>query len=187
MSDMKLIFEKSRRDADASRCGAGRARGERRTCCRSRDADRSARLPEVSEPDLVRHYTALSAGPRRGQRVLPMGSCTMKYNPASARKWRRAGFTDIHPLQGDATSQGCLALIDHLSPACADYRMDAMTFQPAAGAHGEWTACCLSPLPPQPGEDRPMMLVPIRPTEPIRPARPGGFRVQPVPRLRRRR
>lgn len=97
-------------------------------------------LPELSETDISRHYSALE---RRAHGVnngfYPLGSCTMKYNPKINEKtaaW--SGFCDIHPLQPQNTVQGCLKALslcnDYL---CAITGMDAMTFQPAAGAHGE--------------------------------------------------
>ena len=104
------------------------------------------RLPEVSENDLSRHYNALA---RRSFGVCdgfyPLGSCTMKYNPkineviASFFK-----FTDIHPLQPKHTAAGCetvYALAEKY--LCGITGMDAMTFQPAAGAHGEFTGVLL--------------------------------------------
>ncbi len=99
-------------------------------------------LPEVAEVDLVRHYTNLSRmayGVDNG--FYPLGSCTMKYNPkvdedAAALK----GFTDIHPLQGIESVQGCLEALDMLKGyLCEITGMDEMTLQPAAGAHGEFT------------------------------------------------
>jgi len=102
----------------------------------------SMNLPEIAEVDLVRHYTNLS---RRAYGVdngfYPLGSCTMKYNPkinedAAALK----GFTNIHPLQDIKTIQGCLEAMDILSGyLCEITGMDAITLQPAAGAHGEFT------------------------------------------------
>lgn len=99
-------------------------------------------LPEVSELQLVRHYTALS---RRNFGVdngfYPLGSCTMKYNPKVNEKVARfSGFNAIHPLQDEETVQGALELLYRLQTNLeAITGMDAMTLQPAAGAHGEWT------------------------------------------------
>lgn len=103
-------------------------------------------LPEVSENDISRHYTELAGevhGVNNG--IYPLGSCTMKYNPklgelAAAMR----GFTDIHPLQPDSTVQGCLKAMDELGKSlCAVTGMDAVTLQPAAGAHGEFTGLLL--------------------------------------------
>ena len=99
-------------------------------------------LPEVSEPDLVRHYTALS---RRNYGVdngfYPLGSCTMKYNPKTNEAVvRLADFSHIHPYQPEETVQGALQLMWELQEALAAITgMDAVSLQPAAGAHGEWT------------------------------------------------
>ncbi len=105
-----------------------------------------AELPEVAEVDLVRHYTNLS---RKAYGVdngfYPLGSCTMKYNPKideDAAELR--GFTDVHPLQPINTVQGCLEAMDMLAGfLCEITGMDALTLQPAAGAHGEFTALSL--------------------------------------------
>lgn len=104
------------------------------------------RLPKVSENDLSRHYNALA---RRSFGVCdgfyPLGSCTMKYNPkineVIANLFK---FTDIHPLQPKHTVSGCqtvYALAEKY--LCGITGMDAMTFQPAAGAHGEFTGILL--------------------------------------------
>ena len=103
-------------------------------------------LPQVSETELTRHYTALAKrvhGVNDG--FYPLGSCTMKYNPKINEDMAALpGFTQIHPLQPESTVQGCLAvyaaaeqLLDEITG------MDAMTFQPAAGAHGEFTGLLL--------------------------------------------
>ncbi|WP_039944325.1 aminomethyl-transferring glycine dehydrogenase subunit GcvPB [Thermicanus aegyptius] len=104
--------------------------------------DEEARLPEVSELDLVRHYTALS---RRNHGVdsgfYPLGSCTMKYNPKINEDVARLpGFLHLHPYQPEEQIQGALELLYHLQQDLAEVTgMDAVTLQPAAGAHGEWT------------------------------------------------
>ncbi|HZX44871.1 MAG TPA: aminomethyl-transferring glycine dehydrogenase subunit GcvPB [Candidatus Nanoarchaeia archaeon] len=99
-----------------------------------------AELPEISEVDVVRHYTNLA---RRNFGVdngfYPLGSCTMKYNPKVNEDISRfSGFTECHPLQ--PFSQGSLELIYRLERLlCEICGMDAFTLQPAAGAHGELT------------------------------------------------
>ncbi|MFA9559412.1 aminomethyl-transferring glycine dehydrogenase subunit GcvPB [Evansella sp. AB-rgal1] len=101
-----------------------------------------AELPEVSELQIVRHYTALS---RRNHGVdsgfYPLGSCTMKYNPKINEDVARfPGFAHIHPYQPESTLQGALELMYKLQNSLAEITgMDAVTLQPAAGAHGEWT------------------------------------------------
>ncbi|WP_409297816.1 aminomethyl-transferring glycine dehydrogenase subunit GcvPB [Peribacillus sp. SCS-26] len=101
-----------------------------------------AELPEVSELDIMRHYTALS---KRNHGVdsgfYPLGSCTMKYNPKiNEAVARYNGFAHIHPLQDESTVQGALELMYDLQEHLIEITgMDEVTLQPAAGAHGEWT------------------------------------------------
>ena len=103
-------------------------------------------LPEVSETEVTRHYTALCKqvhGVNDG--FYPLGSCTMKYNPKINEDMAALpGFTAIHPLQGEETVQGCLAVYGQAADLLEEVTgMDAMTFQPAAGAHGEFTGLLL--------------------------------------------
>lgn len=99
-------------------------------------------LPELSEIDVVRHYTELS---RRAFGVdngfYPLGSCTMKYNPkVNEAVAALPGFTRLHPLQNEKDCQGALELLYRLGEQLkAISGMDAVTLQPAAGAHGEYT------------------------------------------------
>jgi glycine dehydrogenase subunit 2 len=101
-----------------------------------------AELPEVSELDIMRHYTALS---RRNHGVdsgfYPLGSCTMKYNPKINENVARfPGFSHVHPLQEEETAQGAMELLYDLQEHLKEITgMDEVTLQPAAGAHGEWT------------------------------------------------
>ncbi|SDD60273.1 aminomethyl-transferring glycine dehydrogenase subunit GcvPB [Sporomusa acidovorans] len=102
----------------------------------------AAELPEVSQLELMRHYTELSArnfGVDSG--FYPLGSCTMKYNPKiNEDACRLPGFAFIHPLQDTETVQGALAVLYHMQQYLAEIAgMDAVTMQPAAGAHGELT------------------------------------------------
>ena len=104
------------------------------------------KLPEISEVDLDRHYTELSKqthGVNDG--FYPLGSCTMKYNPRIDEETAaNAGFTQIHPLQPEESVQGCLkVLYDAEKYLCEITGMDGMTFEPAAGAHGEYTGLLL--------------------------------------------
>lgn len=102
--------------------------------------EKELELPEVSELDVVRHYTLLSNknfGVDTG--FYPLGSCTMKYNPkinedmASLSK-----FTGLHPYQPVETSQGALELMHELGEMLSEIAgMEAFSLQPAAGAHGE--------------------------------------------------
>jgi glycine dehydrogenase subunit 2 len=101
-----------------------------------------AALPELAEPEVVRHYVNLSqlnyavdAG------FYPLGSCTMKYNP-KLNEWaaRLPGFAGLHPMTPDSAAQGTLQLLFELEEQLAEISgMDAVTLQPAAGAHGELT------------------------------------------------
>ncbi|MGI8383385.1 aminomethyl-transferring glycine dehydrogenase subunit GcvPB [Robertmurraya sp. P23] len=103
-------------------------------------------LPEVSELDIMRHYTALS---KRNHGVdsgfYPLGSCTMKYNPKiNENVARMAGFAHLHPLQDESSVQGALELMYDLQEHLIEITgMDEVTLQPAAGAHGEWTGLML--------------------------------------------
>jgi glycine dehydrogenase subunit 2 len=100
------------------------------------------RLPEVSERDLVQHYTRLS---QRNWAIdvgaYPLGSCTMKYNPKLAEDAAALpGFAQLHPLADDDLVQGALELLGTLEQAlCEATGMARLTFQPAAGAQGELT------------------------------------------------
>ena len=99
-------------------------------------------LPEVSEPDTVRHYTNLSdMNFRVDTGFYPLGSCTMKYNPKINEEIAgMAGFQDIHPLQPRSTVPGVMKLYCDLSSALSEITgMAAFTLNPFAGAHGELT------------------------------------------------
>ncbi len=104
------------------------------------------KLPEVTEGDVVRHYTNLS---RLNYAVdtgfYPLGSCTMKYNPKLNEQVASfPGFSEIHPYQDQKTIQGALELMYELEEALKKITgMDAMTLQPAAGAHGEYTGIAI--------------------------------------------
>ncbi len=99
-------------------------------------------LPEVSEVDVVRHYTNLSMlnyGLDAG--FYPLGSCTMKYNPKINENMAALdGFKNLHPYQPVEQVQGALALMYELQEMLAEIAgLETMTLQPAAGAHGEFT------------------------------------------------
>ena len=103
-------------------------------------------LPELSETEISRHYTALAKrahGVNNG--FYPLGSCTMKYNPRINDEMAALpGFAAIHPLQPKETVQGCLEALELLDKyLCEITGMDKMGFQPAAGAHGEFTGLLL--------------------------------------------
>ncbi|MCR1954476.1 aminomethyl-transferring glycine dehydrogenase subunit GcvPB [Clostridioides mangenotii] len=104
------------------------------------------RLPEISEVDLIRHYTNLSNknfGVDTG--FYPLGSCTMKYNPKINEDMAsNPNFTEIHPYQPVDTVQGSLELMYNLSQMlCEITGMDDVTLQPSAGSHGELTGLML--------------------------------------------
>ena len=106
-------------------------------------ADTPPDLPQVSELDLMRHFTHLSQKNYGvDTQFYPLGSCTMKYNPkVNERVARLPGFTDVHPYARIDEVQGALELIYNLEGAlCAITGMQNFTLQPAAGAHGELTA-----------------------------------------------
>lgn len=99
-------------------------------------------LPEVSEVDVVRHFTRLSQknyGVDAG--FYPLGSCTMKYNPKmNEAAARLSGFANAHPVQPEAAAQGALALLHELDGMLSEITgMARVSLQPAAGAHGEMT------------------------------------------------
>ena len=96
------------------------------------------RLPEVSELDLVRHYTQLAHRQFSiDANFYPLGSCTMKYNP-KLHEEAAALFTDLHPNQDPSTAQGALELLYNLQEDLSTLTgMDAYSLQPAAGAHAE--------------------------------------------------
>src|SRR5438046_3036067 len=102
--------------------------------------DGLAGLPEVSELEVLRHFLRLSQWNYSAATTLyPLGSCTMKYNPVVNEAIARLpGFAGLHPLVPDALAQGALELLAGLEAALATITgMDAVTLQPAAGAHGE--------------------------------------------------
>ncbi len=102
----------------------------------------AAALPEVSELDIVRHYTRLShRNFSIDEGFYPLGSCTMKYNPKLHEEVARLpGFARLHPYARDELAQGALRLLWELEEELVEISgMDRVTFQPAAGAHGELT------------------------------------------------
>ncbi len=104
------------------------------------------KLPELSETDISRHYTKLAQrtfGVNKG--FYPLGSCTMKYNPrVNEEVASMQAFTGVHPLQPEHTVQGCLEVMVTAEKYLGEITgMDKMTFQPAAGAHGELTGILL--------------------------------------------
>ncbi len=102
----------------------------------------AAALPEISEIEIIRHFTRISTwnyGVDTG--LYPLGSCTMKYNArVNEVAARREGLANAHPYQPEKLSQGALKILQLLSECLIEITgMDAITLQPAAGAHGELT------------------------------------------------
>ena len=141
---MKLIYEKSERGRRASSLPrpdlpAGEIPAELRR-------KQPPRLPEISEPELVRHFTALADrtfGVDTG--FYPLGSCTMKHNPrVNERVVSLPGFRDLHPLQEEEAAQGALELMWRLQEILAEVvGLPAVSLQPAAGSQGELTGLML--------------------------------------------
>ncbi|MBQ1390560.1 MAG: aminomethyl-transferring glycine dehydrogenase subunit GcvPB, partial [Firmicutes bacterium] len=141
---MKLIFERSvpgrhcdvlgKCDVPYADLPAGLERAE------------APELPELAEVDLNRHYTELNHnvhGVNCG--FYPLGSCTMKYNPRVDEEMAALpGFTGIHPLAPAEAVKGCQEVLETAKAYLTEITgMDDMTFQPAAGAHGEFTGVLL--------------------------------------------
>ena len=100
-------------------------------------------LPEVGQHDVMVHYTHLSHRNYSGDgNFYPLGSCTMKHNPR-INEWAAAlpPFAQLHPLQDDAQIQGALRLLYEVRSFLEEIAgLDEVSLQPAAGAHGEFTA-----------------------------------------------
>src|ERR1700757_1360169 len=121
-------------------------------------------LPEVGEIDLVRHYVNLST---RNMSIdtnfYPLGSCTMKYNPKRHERLASLpGLTELHPLAPDESAQGMLEILWELQTILAEIAgLDAVSLQPAAGAHGELTALLVAAAYFRDrGEERSRVLIP---------------------------
>jgi len=103
-------------------------------------------LPELSEIEIIRHFTRLSTWNYAiDLGMYPLGSCTMKYNPrVNELVARIEGLAEAHPYRPDALAQGIIEVIDLLQRCLLEITgMDAITLQPAAGAHGEFTGILL--------------------------------------------
>ena len=141
---MKLIFEKSvsgRRCTILPACDV-----ESVSLPASLRRETKPALPEMSETDISRHYTELCKqvhGVNCG--FYPLGSCTMKYNPRIDEEMAALpGFTGVHPLSPAEDRRGMRQVLDTAAQyLCEIAGMNAMAFQPAAGAHGEYTGLLL--------------------------------------------
>ncbi|HET9087996.1 MAG TPA: aminomethyl-transferring glycine dehydrogenase subunit GcvPB, partial [Acidobacteriaceae bacterium] len=103
-------------------------------------------LPEVSEIEIIRHFTRLSTWNYAiDLGMYPLGSCTMKYNPrVNELVARLQGIAEAHPYQPETLSQGAMRVMAMLQDCLKEITgMDAITLQPAAGAHGEFTGILL--------------------------------------------
>src|ERR1044072_197307 len=103
-------------------------------------------MPEVSEVDVVRHFTRISTWNYSiDLGMYPLGSCTMKYNSRLNEKVARiAGFANLHPLASEEDAQGALQLIYELQESLSEITgLAGISLQPAAGAHGEMTGVML--------------------------------------------
>jgi glycine dehydrogenase subunit 2 len=148
-------------------------------------ADGPPPLPELSEPEVVRHFVNLST---RNMSVdthfYPLGSCTMKYNPKrNERLASLPGMVDLHPYQPESTLQGLLELLFRAQQMLAEIAgLPAVSLQPAAGAHGEMTALLVAAAYfRERGRKRTTVLIPdgAHGTNPASAAM-AGFRVVPV-------
>mgnify|MGYP005841938235 CR=1 FL=1 len=142
-------------------------------------------LPEVAEPDVVRHFTNLSTlNMSVDTHFYPLGSCTMKHNPKrNERLASLPGFADLHPYQPEETVQGMLQLLFELQEMLGEISgLPAVSLQPAAGAHGELTALMVAAAAFRDrGQAREKVLVPdtAHGTNPAS-ARMAGFETVPV-------
>lgn len=141
---MKLLFEKSvpgRKSSILPPCDV-----EEAAVPEDLRREKAPALPELSETDISRHYSELCRnvyGVNSG--FYPLGSCTMKYNPrVDEEAAALPGFTNVHPLAPAHAVKGCVEVLETARKyLCEITGMDTMTFQPAAGAHGEFTGVLL--------------------------------------------
>ena len=143
-------------------------------------------FPELSEVDVVRHFTRLSRwNTAVDLGMYPLGSCTMKYNPKMSEHLARLpGFAETHPLQPETTATGCLRLMHELErDLCAISGMDHFTLGPSAGAQGEFVGMSMiRAYLRERGDARRVVLIPdsAHGTNPAS-ARLAGYEVETVP------
>ena len=145
MTTEPLSFELSRPAVDPPRLPEADVPGRSPADVLPREAMRAKPpgLPRLSEPEIMRHYSRMaSMNYSISENFYPLGSCTMKYNPvANEAAAALPGFAGLHPYQDEESVQGALELMWRLEQSlCAIVGVDRVTLQPAAGAHGEWTA-----------------------------------------------
>ncbi|MEJ2288031.1 MAG: aminotransferase class V-fold PLP-dependent enzyme, partial [Deinococcales bacterium] len=184
--DFPLIFERSRPGRRAARPPHHDEPDLAQLLGEDQLRDAPPRLPEVSELDLVRHFTQLAHRQFSiDGNVYPLGSCTMKYNP-KVHEEAAALFQDLHPNQAPESAQGTLQLLFELQRDLGALTgMDAVSLQPAAGAHGELTGILMIRAYHRArgeGEQRRVVLVPdgAHGTNPATAAM-AGYRVVEVP------
>jgi glycine dehydrogenase subunit 2 len=142
MSAEPTIFERSRAGRGSARIALPQTRDGLDAIPESLRRASKPMLPEVTEPELVRHYVRLS---QRNHCIdtgfYPLGSCTMKYNPKINEVVAALpGFARLHPLQDTADAQGTLEVLYRLQLALSELSgLGAVSLQPAAGAHGEFS------------------------------------------------
>ena len=158
-----LSFEQSRASLPPPRLPEGRARTDAQLPDELKRR-RPPALPRLSEPEIMRHYSRLaSMNYSISEHFYPLGSCTMKYNPvANEEAARLPGFANLHPYQDEDTIQGALELMWRLEMTlCEVVGVERLTLQPAAGAHGEWTALrMIQAYHRSRGEERTEVIVP---------------------------
>ncbi|WP_425396969.1 aminomethyl-transferring glycine dehydrogenase subunit GcvPB [Aeoliella sp.] len=164
--DTKLIFELSRpgcRGAVLPECDVP-ASDAAALLPAGMLAEAPPALPEVTEPQVVRHFVNLSQlNMSVDTHFYPLGSCTMKYNPKrNERAAAMPGFADVHPYQPDDTKQGMLEMLYEMQEILKEISgLEACSLQPAAGAHGELTALLVAAAYFKDiGEERKKVLVP---------------------------
>ena len=172
---MKLIFEKSKKGHSVSVLPPLDVPAVQLSASQKRES--VLRLPELSETEISRHYKELVDqvyGVNNG--FYPLGSCTMKYNPRIDEEVAcLPGFTGIHPLAPASATAGCRKVLEEAGNLLGEISgMDAMTFQPAAGAHGEFTGVMLIKQyhDARGDQKRNKIIVPDSLTAPTRPLRP---------------
>ncbi|MHB8866640.1 MAG: aminomethyl-transferring glycine dehydrogenase subunit GcvPB [Pirellulaceae bacterium] len=143
-------------------------------------------LPELAEPDVVRHFTNLSTlNMSVDTHFYPLGSCTMKYNPKRHERLASLpGWLDVHPYQPESTLQGYLQVLFELQQYLGEISgLPGVSLQPAAGAHGELTALMVAAAYfRERGESRTLVLTPdsAHGTNPAS-ARMAGFDTATIP------
>jgi len=161
-----LSFELSRPAVDPPRLPEADVPGAAPADVLPREAlrEKPAGLPRLSEPEIMRHYSRMaSLNYSISENFYPLGSCTMKYNPvANEAAAALPGFAALHPYQDDDSVQGALELMWRLEQSlCEIVGVERVTLQPAAGAHGEWTALrMIAAFHHSRKEDRTEVLVP---------------------------